>query len=270
MSRVRSPNYPQISLRKAVELVGKIYEKAHTHKAPASTIAATLGYGGLNGASLGVLSALKKYGLLETVGEDVRISQEGLSILVDPPGSVDRAQAIMKAAFRPVLFAELRKEYGDQPPKSDDFLRAFLLKRAFAPSAVDVPIRTYRDTMVLVEEARAVLEQAGVNEEGGRVLELDDEEERVGQAVFESFETGAPASVPTVVTMAPPVALAGGSYVPAGAAEYMDDVYKLSEGRAFILRWPATMSEEEFEEFTDWITLLQRKLKRSIPKPPTE
>lgn len=47
----------------------------------------------------------------------------------------------------------------------------------------------------------------------------------------------------------------------------MDDVYKLGDGRAFILRWPASMTQEEFEEFNDWITLLQRKLKRSIEKP---
>ena len=263
MAKARSPNYPQISLRKAVEYARKIYQSAHTHKAPASTVAATLGYTGLNGASLGVLSALKKYGLLEAVGDDVRISQEGLSILVDPPGSVVRAQAIMKAAFRPALFAELRKEYGDTPPKSDDFLRAFLLKRGFVLSIVDVPIRTYRDTMVLVEEAQAVLGVAASNIEIARALELAEEDEAMNEMSIE-----APASSPVAARTAQPLAvLDGPSYGPVGSAEYMDDVYKLSEGRAFILRWPASMSEEEFDEFTAWITLLQRKLKRSIPKP---
>ena len=232
MAKARSPNYPQISLRKAVEYARKIYQSAHTHKAPASTVAATLGYTGLNGASLGVLSALKKYGLLEAVGDDVRISQEGLSILVDPPGSVDRAQAIMKAAFRPALFAELRKEYGDTPPKSDDFLRAFLLKRGFVLSIVDVPIRTYRDTMVLVEEAQAVLGVAASNIEIARALGLDEESEAMKELSIETPPTTAPVSARSAQPLA---VLDGPSYGPVGSAEYMDDVYKLSEGRAFIL-----------------------------------
>ena len=262
MAKARSPNYPQISLRKAVELARKIYEKAHTNKAPAAVVATTLGYNGLNGASMGALSALKKYGLLESVGEDVRISQDGLSILVDPVGSVNRAETIMKAAFRPTLFAELRKEYGDNPPKSDDFLRAFLLKRGFVLSVVDVPIRTYRDTMVLVEEAQAVLGQQASNAALAQALELDEDDEVISQPVQEVVPVQTPSKA---LAVAAPV---GAVY--AASDEYMDDVYKLSDGRAFILRWPASMSEEEFDEFNDWIKLLQRKMKRSVPKPPIQ
>ena len=69
----RSPNYPQIGLRKAIELARVIYKVAHTAKAPASTIASALGYNSLNGSSLGVLSALKKFGLMESVGEEMKI-----------------------------------------------------------------------------------------------------------------------------------------------------------------------------------------------------
>jgi len=245
-------------LRKAIELAGVVYKAAHTAKAPASTIAAALGYNSLNGSSLGVLSALKKFGLLESVGEELKVSREGLSILVDPPRSLDRAKAIMQAAFRPALFAELRKEYGDNPPKSDDFLRAFLLKRGFLVSVVDVPIKTYRDTMVMVEEAQAVLGQQAVSLEPSRVLELDDDEETDVAPAFVAAAS-APSSSPPVVALPPPPI----AYV---SIDHMDDVYKLGESRAFVLRWPASMTQDEFEEFNDWITLLQRKLKRSISK----
>lgn len=43
-----------------------------------------------------------------------------------------------------------------------------------------------------------------------------------------------------------------------------DDKYELGDGRAFILRWPASFSADEYEEFEAWIALLQKKLKRSI------
>ena len=259
----RSPNYPQIGLRKAIELAGVVYKAAHTAKAPASTIAAALGYNGLNGSSLGVLSALKKFGLLESVGEELKVSREGLSILVDPPGSIVRAKAIMHAAFRPALFAELRKEYGDNPPKSDDFLRAFLLKRRFLVSVVDVPIKTYRDTMVMVDEAQAVLGQEAVTLETSRTVELDEDEETSIAPALNVTTASAPTT--SVQLTAPPPPMLASAH-----ADYMDDVYKLGDGRAFILRWPASMTQEEFEEFNDWISLLQRKLKRSIPRNPIQ
>ncbi|MCW5610578.1 MAG: hypothetical protein KIS83_07845 [Rubrivivax sp.] len=254
-TKARSPNYPQISLRKAVDLARKIYDEAHTHKAPAKSVASILGYASLNGASLGVLSALKKYGLLESVGDDVRISQEGLTILVDPPESVERAQAIMRAAFRPVLFADLRKEYGDSLPKSDEFLRAFLLKRGFVQSVVDVPIRTYRDTMILVAQAKEVLAQTGAGEARASQPDAgDDEDDMIDASVSDIKDP--PAARRVGVPAAPMVS--------SQSADTIDDVYKLADGRAFMLRWPAKISADEYADFEAWIALLQRKLKRQI------
>jgi len=233
-TKARSPNYPQISLRKAVDLARKIYDEAHTHKAPAKSVASILGYASLNGASLGVLSALKKYGLLESVGEDVRISQEGLTILVDPPESIERAQAIraqaiMRAAFRPVLFADLRKEYGDSLPKSDEFLRAFLLKRGFVQSVVDVPIRTYRDTMILVAQAKEVLVQKGAGEARASQPDAgDDEDEMIDASVSDIKDPPA----------ARRVSMPASAMASSQSADTVDDVYKLADGRAFMLRCP--------------------------------
>ena len=142
-TKARSPNYPAISLPKAIDLTAKLYNEAHTHKASSAVVAGALGYTGLNGASMGAISALKKYGLIEGVGDnEFKVSKDGLTIVVDPKSSTERATAILRAAFRPALFAELRVEYGDKPPKSDDFLRAFLLKKGFVQSVVEIPIRT--------------------------------------------------------------------------------------------------------------------------------
>lgn len=151
MARVRSPNYPSISLPEAIERARKVYDREHTHKAAPEVIAKALGYAGLNGSSLSAISALKKYGLLEDVGKDWKISQAALLILVDPPESSERADAIRRAAHAPALFATLLEEYGEKAP-SDENLRAFLLKRGFAQSAVDAPIRAYRETLEFVSK----------------------------------------------------------------------------------------------------------------------
>jgi hypothetical protein len=153
-TRARSPNYPATSLPKAIELARKVYERNHLHKASPDVVASALGYTTLNGSSASVISALKKYGLLEEVGKDLKITEDALSILVDPPGSADRARRIAKAALLPALFAAVAEEYPGAPP-NDEILRSFLLRSGFVQSTVDVPIRAYRETMELVERERA-------------------------------------------------------------------------------------------------------------------
>jgi hypothetical protein len=173
MARVRSPNYPSISLPDAIDRVRKVYDREHTHKAAPEVIAKALGYAGVNGSSLGVMSALKKYGLLEDVGKDWKVSADALTILVDPPDSTDRADAIRRAAKAPALFANLLEEYGEKPP-SDDNLRAYLLKRGFAQSAVDTPMRAYRETLEYVSKLpgtyNAPMERATPTNGGSHVL----------------------------------------------------------------------------------------------------
>ena len=253
-TKARSPNYPQISLPKAIELASKLYDEAHTHKASAAAVVGALGYTGLNGASLGVISALKKYGLIESVGEnEFKISKDGLSIIVDPKSSTDRAAAIVRAALRPALFVELHAEYGDKPPKSDEFLRAFLLKRGFVQSVVDVPIRTYRDTMELFQEAKKVLDFKEIDELLGSAGADEPEEAEVNANAISAPAQAAYAGHAPI-----------GVIQRAESADVFDDTYRLPDGRAFVLRWPATMSADEYEDFEAWIALLQRKLKRSI------
>ena len=258
-TKARSPNYPQISLARAIDLTAKLYDKAHTHKANSAVVASALGYTGLNGASLGVISALKKYGLIEGVGDnEFKVSKDGLTIVVDPKSSTERATAILRAAFRPALFAELRAEYGDKPPKSDEFLRAFLLKRGFVQSVVDTPIRTYRETMELVEDAQAVLGEASQGQ-APRAGSMEEEEEDDGDTSI------APPLNATQVPPTPTSTLAGAVLHAQGhLADTVNDVYKLPDGRAFVLSWPAKITADEYEDFEAWISLLQRKLKRQI------
>ena len=60
----RSPNFPVISLKQAVDKVKAIYNKEQLALAQRSAVLKHMGYSSENGASLTVLSALKKYDLI--------------------------------------------------------------------------------------------------------------------------------------------------------------------------------------------------------------
>lgn len=147
----RSPNYPGIGLPDAIDRIRQIHLKAHTHKADAETMAKAAGYNGINGAALTMLSALKKYDLLEEVGKELKVSQLAMTIIADPMASKERRAAIQRAAFSPALFDDIRKQYPGSVP-SDDIVRSYLLKKGFIASAVDGAIRAFRETMSLVTD----------------------------------------------------------------------------------------------------------------------
>ncbi len=51
--------------------------------------------------------------------------------------------------------------------------------------------------------------------------------------------------------------------VPPKAAGMRQEIFSLAEGDVMI-QWPERMSEDSFQDFTDWLTILQRKIKRSV------
>ncbi len=157
---VRSPNYPVISLDEAVSRAQMVYKKENRHPVPRESLAKAIGYNTLNGASISIISALSKYGLLESAGPDqLKISPEAVDIVLRHPGEPERVEALQRAAFRPALFEELHNIYGDEPP-SDHTLAVYLQKKGFNPNTVSGVIRSYRDTMEFVN---GELRDAGAN-----------------------------------------------------------------------------------------------------------
>ncbi len=154
VKKTRSPNYPRISLPDAIERATQVYEEESAHPASDEDIVKDLGYNTLNGTSRGVLSALKKYGLLERAGDGFRVSDDAVAIIELPPTDIERAAAVRRAAFRPTLFAELYEKYRDDLP-NDKNLRHFLITKGFNPKTTDEVIHVYRDTLRFVSEELA-------------------------------------------------------------------------------------------------------------------
>jgi len=128
-----------------------IYEKQQRHPTTRDTFAKLLGYGGLNGASAAIVSALSKFGLLEGHGEKLRVSEMGQDLVLHRQGDTEYATALQTAAFTPAFFRELRDQYPSGLP-SEHSLRASLIKRGFNPKAIDGAVGAYRDTLAFLDQ----------------------------------------------------------------------------------------------------------------------
>lgn len=147
--RIRSPNYPALSLPVAIDRVTALYKAMHTHAGPREVIAKGMGFNTLNGASATAISALHKYGLLEKQGDDIKVSERALRIL-HPNSPQEKAEAVREAAFDPPLFAELADRFPDKLP-NEELLRNYLVRKGFVPAAAQTVLLSYRETSELVD-----------------------------------------------------------------------------------------------------------------------
>src|SRR6185437_9418978 len=113
MAKVRSPNYPLMSLGPALEAVRPAFKSENRNKMSRTVLAKHLGYNSLNGRSLGKIGAVRAYGLLDGSGDELRISDDAVIALNAPEGSPDRTAALARLALKPTLFQELRKDFPD-------------------------------------------------------------------------------------------------------------------------------------------------------------
>lgn len=148
--KTRSPRYPSINLQEAIEKVRIIYDKEHIHKALREVVAKDLGYTGINGTSATVISSIKQYGLIEQIGEYLKVTEDATTILELPHNDPERIEAIKRAALTPKLFSEIYEEFGDKLP-SDESLRLLLVRQGFNSKAANSVIRAYRETLSIVK-----------------------------------------------------------------------------------------------------------------------
>jgi len=142
----RSPNFPQVSLAEAIDNIRLVYQREGRSKMPKLSAVKPLGYTSINGRSLGVLAALRAYGLLDGRGDDVRVSDDAITILNAPKDSEERADAIRRAFEAPPAFAVLRSKEG----ASADTLRWHLIKANFRDDAADKLIKVFLESRDLV------------------------------------------------------------------------------------------------------------------------
>jgi hypothetical protein len=154
----RSPSYPGVSLRVAVDRAQQLYKAENRYATPVPAAMAVWGYTNPGGGTAGVtLAALKKFGLLieEKVAEKrvVRLSELALEIILSP----EPERAIRQAALLPQLHREMWEKYGNNLP-SDQNLRWQLIQRGFTEAGANDFLKVYRDTVAFARLETGVIE----------------------------------------------------------------------------------------------------------------
>jgi hypothetical protein len=152
----RSPAYPSINLETAIQKARQLDDKERNYATPVATVAAHFGYGSLNGAALGAIAALKKYGLIDDEGSGpqrkARLSQLAEVILKHPDEAV-RKTAIAEAALRPPLHRELWDKYHELLPSDSNLRWELVHDRGFTETGVSEFIPVYRATVSFAQLA---------------------------------------------------------------------------------------------------------------------
>lgn len=231
MAKTRSPNYPSLDLAAALEAVRPVFKAENRNKFSRLVLAQNLGYSSLNGRALGKIGAVRAYGLIEGSGDDLRLSEDAITALMAPETSPERSEALERSALRPSLFQELRQEFQGLP--SENNLRFWLIKRHFTPEAAAKAAETYLSTFRLVGGSEQEYNRNPLFEETTYMIPA------IAQEVRPSV-----ARRPTLDAL-------------------LQETFNLKEGPV-TLSFPATLSPESYEDLTDQLGLVLKRLKRRV------
>lgn len=177
----RSPNYPQLSISEAIERAKRAWRGMRHGAHDDLFVAQAIGFTSLNGTSRSVVSALRKYGLIEEAEKGrLRLSEDAKVLVTLAPGDARYAEAVRRCAFRPTLFADLYESYGEDPPDNNS-LRYLLVGRRFLEDAADEVIKVYRATLEYVHEMDVT---------GERDNDLDEERDTHAKPPQETLTSG--------------------------------------------------------------------------------
>lgn len=150
MARMRSPNYPAMTLEDALKAAKTLWDKNRVTTISREAAAKDLGYTGLTGRSLQVLGALNQYGLTENAAKGhMRVTKLGEAALIGFPEEVKR-KAISQAARSPSFFRDILERFEGTVP-GENAVRFFLLSNGFTNDGVEKALRVFGETTRFVE-----------------------------------------------------------------------------------------------------------------------
>lgn len=157
--RTRSPSYPAIDLKEAIELANKIKisEGAASHYIPYQVALSHWGYTAKSGLGIVKIAALKKYGLIDDRGasekREIKLTDIATKILFyfdNDPDNNDLYKFIKQVALTPAIYKELWELYSGELP-SDATIKSYLVFQrengTFSENIVDDVIKQFRATI---------------------------------------------------------------------------------------------------------------------------
>ena len=296
--RLRSPAYPYLNLKTAIERARTFYDREGRNSAPITVAATHWGYEAKSSGATQTAAALMSFGLMQDEGtgdkRKLKLTQNALRILLDARAdSSERDSLIKQAALAPKVHHQIWTKWGTGI--SDENLRHALVfewEPPFNENAVDGFIREYRDTIAFAKlaESDKVSTEDGGNEDNGDgpyFPKVGDFVQWESQGAFQFLEPKRIRAISTdgthvFVDGSPtglPVSQLSRTTAPLGAAQpsesriplspnkdMQEDVFSLSEGRV-VIQWPAPLSAESIQDLKDWLKIVERKITRSVKEP---
>jgi hypothetical protein len=256
----RSPSFPSIDLKAAIERARTFYQNEKRLPANVTVAAKHWGYSPQSSGGKLVLAALLSFGLMEDKGSgeqrQVKLTDLALRILLDErPGSLERREALQRAAFMPKIHSELFTKWNESLPSDPNLRHYLLIDKKFNENSVDDFIKELRSTADFAGIYAASSPESDSLEERQEETEIEElpQTGSVTSGVMARSagqQLGTPATTPTSTT-------------PAQAANVRQDTFSLDEGLV-VLQWPAQLSKTSFEDLKDWMELQLRKISRSV------
>ena len=290
--RHRSPNYPAVGLREAVERARKFYMADGKAGAPAKLAAVHIGFTKPHGQAMSVLAALKRFGLIAESGGRMVPTQAAIEILNLPDNDPRRRAAIQESALGPPIYKELVEKHRSTGLPHPDVLKAELVTyRNFNPAAVRGFVSDFIDTLEYAgiafgdyvnldhddkpakvkvgDYVQWVLQGSDQFRELKRVTKFSED----GEFVFvegdntsfpvDELEVGQPPVTPPI-PLANPNARQRQSE---GGRNMMQDVFSLDGGGEVTVSWPTPLDKDVIADIKDWLKIVERKIARSAGEP---
>lgn len=146
--KMRSPNYPALSLKQALDAADKLWKAEKRTPVGHEAAATGLGYKSLSGPARVSIGALRQYGLVDKADKGhIRLSD--LAVRALHGNAEDKQAAIRQAAVNPALFKELAKEHSDA---SEAAISSYLItKKDFAEDGARKAAKAFRETLKLAK-----------------------------------------------------------------------------------------------------------------------
>jgi hypothetical protein len=145
--KIRSPSFPFVGLREALDRARTFYGAEQRNAARPETAAAHWGYSAKSSGGKQTIAALRSFGLLD--GDSlVKLSGRALRILLDErEGSEERLRLVQQAALMPPVHARLWERYGAELPSAQTLRLSLILDEGFNENSVDDFLTEYRETL---------------------------------------------------------------------------------------------------------------------------
>ena len=151
-SRGHGVPVPVIPLRKAIELMNKVWEKEKRNAAPVPAVMAHWEYGLKSSGGFQAIASLKRFGLLDEEGSNekrtLKLTSMALELLKNSTIDLKEYTRLLKqAALHPKAHQELWDKYGAELPSDQTLESHLVFDKNFSEDAAKAFISVYKDTI---------------------------------------------------------------------------------------------------------------------------